>query len=173
MTATLRRIPVRPSPPGLLLSCASLAFCAWLGWLILDSWQYGHALDAEDNPPAPLAAEPRPAPTPLDTRGIARLFGAMPAEQQQAVPLSLLASLADTRAERSRALIQSPQGAAFYGLGARLPGGAVLKAIATDRVLILLGGHEQVLTFPSHTTRLLAPLSASRDATTAEAESTR
>lgn len=166
------RIPALPFLQRLLLPATGVALCAWMAWLALESWQYSRALAAPDSAPTPPAAPSRPAPAPLDTRGVARLFGAMPAERQQAVPLSLLASLADTRAERSRALIQSPEGTAFYGLGARLPGGAILKAIATDRVLILLGGREQTLTFPSHATRLLAPLSASPGAPLAQAENT-
>lgn len=172
LTAMSRRLPHLPLDRATLPIAAAL-LCSWLGWLGLESWQYRDSLAEQASVSVPSAVPLRPAPTPLDAHNINRLFGAVPPEQQlHAVPLVLLASLADTRAERSRALIQSPEGSAFYGLGARLPGGALLKAIATDRVLILSGGREQVLPLPGHTTRLLAPLAVGDAKSSAEAENT-
>lgn len=135
--------------------------CAWLGWLCLDSWNYRQALANQVEQaatPAPKAPEAHLHP---DNRTIAELFGAVPPEPmeslQRAVPLTLLASLMEHQAIQSRALIQSPEGSAFYMLGDRLPGGAQLKDVQADHVLILLGGRQHILRFAQPQGRLLTP----------------
>ncbi|EPL08056.1 type II secretion system protein N [Pseudomonas sp. CF161] len=136
-----------------------LSVCALSATLALDSWDFIQQL------PKPTAPDTTPAPTTpplaaLDPQVIASLFGAMPPEMQvsaNAVPLTLLASLAAPRSEDSRALIRTPEITAFYSVGDRLPGGANLSSISPDHVTIMRGGRAQVLAFPSHTARLLTP----------------
>ncbi|MDH4585460.1 hypothetical protein E8F20_26790 [Pseudomonas sp. BN415] len=134
---------------------------AWLGWLGLQGWHHWQALETPLALTTAPSAESDPAHHPLDNRAIAELFGAVTLEplagSPHAVDLTLLASLSEGHAVLSRALIQSPDGSAFYRLGDRLPGGARLKAVYPDHVVIQAGGHEQRLSFPRASERLLAP----------------
>ncbi|MGA4634732.1 type II secretion system protein N [Pseudomonas solani] len=164
-----RLIPI--ASPRVLPGLALIALCAWLGWLALASSDYRQALDAVARQPLlqPLS-EVQHEGVASDSLAIALMFGALPAtpggehhESAQAVPLTLLASLAAERPEDSRALIGSPEGSRFHRPGERLPGGAVLKAVAADHVLLLRNGREQRLGFERHTERLLVPRPASFD----------
>ncbi|MGF6694545.1 type II secretion system protein N [Pseudomonas sp. D(2018)] len=153
-----------PSLQRGLIPLGLAALGTWLGWLGLQGW---HDWQALDTPPAQTIAsiaESAPVHHPLDNRAIAELFGALSATpleaSSHAVDLTLLASLSEGRAVLSRALIQSPEGSAFYRLGDRLPGGARLKAVHPDHVVIQAGGHEQRLSFPHSRERLLAPRTA-------------
>ncbi|AOE87586.1 type II secretion system protein N [Pseudomonas sp. TCU-HL1] len=147
-----------------LIPVGIIALSAWLAWLGVQGWNYWQAMDTPPDPA--IASVDRSAPThhALDQYTIAELFGAVPSEPLDASPhavaLTLLASLSDDHAVLSRALIESPEGSAFYRLGDRLPGGARLKAVHPDHVLIQLGGREQRLSFPRVPERLLAPRAA-------------
>ncbi|MCO6056639.1 hypothetical protein NG726_08110 [Pseudomonas sp. MOB-449] len=147
-----------------LLPLGVAALCTWLGWLGLQGWHYRQTLDTPPDPTSTPAPQSAPAHHPLDTGAIAELFGAVAPEALDASPhavaLTLLASLSESRAVVSRALIESPEGSAFYRLGDRLPGGARLKAVYPDHVLIQLGGREQRLSFSRAPERLLTPRAA-------------
>lgn len=159
----IRTVPllVRLPLQRLIVPVGASLLCAWLGWLGLDSRTWLQALDTpagQASEAAPPMAKPLPA---LDIQAIAELFGARPPEPvetgRHAVPLTLLASLSEERAVLSRALILSPEGSAFYRLGDRLPGGARLKAVHPDHVLLQLAGREQRLSFPHANERFLTP----------------
>ncbi|MFK0089240.1 type II secretion system protein N [Pseudomonas sp. NPDC090755] len=162
----LMRLPLRH--PLLVLGIAML--CAWLGWLGQNSWKYQQALSMQPQPPAEPTPRAGVGHSPLDSQAIAELFGAIPPTPleagQGAMALTLLASLSESQALESRALIQSPQGAAFYRIGERLPGGALLKAVYVDHVLIQRGGREHSLQFPQHQNRLLATAQRSQPQST-------
>lgn len=147
-----------------LLPVGIVAFCAWLAWLGVQGWDVQQALDTPRVPASTALNPSTPAHLALDPHAIAELFGAVALESLDASPqpvaLTLLASLSESRAVVSRALIESPEGSAFYRLGDRLPGGARLKAVHPDHVLIQLGGHERRLSFPRAPERLLAPRTA-------------
>ncbi|NBF04670.1 hypothetical protein GV819_20515 [Pseudomonas sp. Fl5BN2] len=136
----------------------------WLGWLGHDSWRWLQSLDQHGNAPPPeAAASPR---LPPDAAAIAQLFGVLPQEaagNQPRVPLTLLASLVESRPELSRALIESPEGSRFYRIGEALPGGGSLREISTDQVHVQRFGEDQALSLTRHTTPLLIPLPAPRD----------
>jgi len=144
-----------PLNRGLLL----LSACALCAWLALGSWDFIQQLPAQPAQSATAAEAPKPLQA-LDTQGITRMFGATPPEMQRAalaVPLTLLASLTAGHSKDSRALIRAPDSTAFYSIGDRLPGGVSLSSINPDHIVVLGGGLEQTLAFPSHTARLLTP----------------
>ncbi|WP_236206876.1 type II secretion system protein N [Pseudomonas tohonis] len=162
-------IPTLPRalPPRALHGLAALLLCAWLAWLGLGSGDYHQALRAQADtqptrPPLPTAMQ---APS-LDATAIALMFGAMPPQpdaHEQEDPGMLLTLLASLRAEHpddSRALIASPGGSAFHRPGERLPGGALLRSVEADHVLILRNGREQRLGFARPAETLLVPLAA-------------
>ncbi|WP_271409322.1 type II secretion system protein N [Pseudomonas sp. Q1-7] len=144
-----------------LLPAGVAGLCAWLGWLGLDGWRYQQAVAAQVEQAAAAPPKVQQPHTRPDDRSIAELFGAVPPAPvealQRAVPLTLLASLAESQATASRALIQSPEGSVFYRLGDRLPGGAQLKSVQADHVVIQLGGREHILRFARSQDRLLVP----------------
>lgn len=162
MPALLRRLAHTPRWALPLLGC--LAFGGWLAWLGAGTWQLHHDLAATPAPLASPAAVVEQSARPTDTTLVALLFGVLlaspEAEAEDAgasLSLTLLASLVEHRAEHSRALIASPGGSAFYGIGERLPNGAVLRDIASDQVRIQHAGREFQLSFPRRETRLLVP----------------
>ncbi|WMR33045.1 type II secretion system protein N, partial [Metapseudomonas otitidis] len=102
----------------------------------------------------------------LDSTLVALLFGVLPAsgspeeaaeDASTSLSLVLMASLAERGEADSRALIAGPSGSAFYRIGDRLPGGAVLRAVAPDHVLLQHGGRDYRLGFPRPETRLFVP----------------
>ncbi|NBA96205.1 type II secretion system protein N [Pseudomonas sp. R5(2019)] len=129
-------------------------------WLSIDLWQLNRTLRTPALI-APQAVAPLPPAAALEAGPIAALFGAqVPGQSQdrQAVPLTLLASLVETRLEHSRALIQAPATTRFYRPGESLPGGALLKHIASSHVVILRNGREQALNLKPARTGLLNPV---------------
>lgn len=168
MLLTLRpelRLPLR----RILLPLAVLALTGWLAWLARDAWYAHQALIIEQAQPAPSIAAPATAnAAPLDGTLVGLLFGVLPgngsaesaAEDASAsLSLVLMASLAEHGEADSRALIGDPSGSAFYRIGDRLPGGAVLRAVAADHVLLLHGGRDYHLGFPRPEARLFVPRS--------------
>ncbi|BBP83938.1 hypothetical protein PHLH8_35800 [Pseudomonas sp. Pc102] len=154
----------RALPPRALHALAALLLCAWLAWLGLASGDYRQALrtQAQAQPTRPPLPTALPAPT-LDATAVALMFGAMPPqpdahEEDPGMPLTLLASLRAEHPDDSRALIASPGGSAFHRPGERLPGGALLRSVETDHVLILRNGREQRLGFARPAETLLVPM---------------
>ncbi len=146
---------------------ALLFLSAWLAWLAHGSWQLRQGLNAATHQ-APSAVE-LPARAQPDPQAIARLFGVQlqePNSDQPRVPLVLLASLVAAQPELSRALIESPEGRRFYGIGEPLRGGGSLRQIGTDQVRVQRFGEELVLSLPLHETPLLTP--QAEDAATAQ-----
>lgn len=150
-----------------LLALAVLALAAWLAWLAQGAWHVRQALQAEQAQPAPSAAAPASVDAaPLDSTLVALLFGVLPVNRSAeaaaedastSLSLVLMASLAEHSDSDSRALIAGPSGSAFYRIGDRLPGGAVLRAVAPDHVLLNHGGRDYRLGFPRPETRLFVP----------------
>lgn len=145
----------------LLRASAALLLLAWLAWLSRGSWQQLQSLETAANiaPPAQTTA-PLETPDPL---AIAQLFGVMPQAADTSiaeVPLNLLASLQESTAEQSRALIASPDGSRFYRIGETLPGGAVLRQIDATHVLIQRLGNELSLPLNTSTSSLLTPVTS-------------
>lgn len=142
---------------GLLLG-AWLILAGWLAWLAHGSWQFQQSLN-QAAAQAPPAAEPvaRAQPNP---QAVARLFGVQLPEHNSdvpRVPLTLVASLMDSRAEQSRALIESPEGSRFYSIGETLPGGGTLRQIDASEIRIQRFGEELTLALAQHETQLLIP----------------
>jgi general secretion pathway protein C len=155
---------LRLCPRSALRAGAWLLLLSWLAWLAHDSWRWLQTLDSRGNP---ATVQPSaPAHQPPDTAAIARLFGVQAQEaggNPPAVPLTLLASLVESRSELSRALIESPEGRRFYRLGEPLPGGGSLREIGTTQVRIQRYGEEQTLSLSSPASPLLIPLPATDD----------
>ncbi|WP_207166175.1 type II secretion system protein N [Pseudomonas protegens] len=149
---------LRPSLRAGLLVGALSFLAAWLAWLAYGSWQFRQSLNpASQQAPAVVPAAPRSQP---DPQAIARLFGVQLQEHPSdlpRVPLSLLASLVAAHPEQSRALIESPEGSRFYGIGEPLPGGGSLRQIGTGQVRVQRFGEELILSLPQHATPLLTP----------------
>jgi len=142
---------------GLLVGALSF-LAAWLTWLAYSSWQFRQGLNPASLE-APSVAPPTPRAQP-DPQAIARLFGVQLPEHSSdlpRVPLSLVASLVAGQSEHSRALIESPEGRRFYGIGEPLPGGGSLRQIGTDQVRVQRFGEELILSLPQHETALLTP----------------
>ncbi|WP_165672338.1 type II secretion system protein N [Metapseudomonas otitidis] len=157
------RLPLRRA----LLALAVLALAGWLAWLAQGAWHARQALAATLAQPVPSAAAPvATEAAPLDNTLVALLFGVLPAsgsreeaaeDASTSLSLVLMASLAERGETDSRALIAGPSGSAFYRIGDRLPGGAVLRAVAPDHVLLNHGGRDYRLGFPRPETRLFVP----------------
>lgn len=156
----LRHLPLRVLP-----ALGALALGAWLAWLGQDAWHYRAAIAAHRPQVLAPPEVQRTASAPLDHALVAQLFGVLPPgprmsaeETARALSLSLLASFAESRPEHSRALLASSAGSAFYRPGQSLPGGAVLRAVAADHVLIERDGREYRLDFPLRANRHFLPL---------------
>ncbi|MGC5704338.1 hypothetical protein J4P02_29460 [Pseudomonas sp. NFXW11] len=142
----------------------------WLAWLGHDSWQWLQQQQRNDSPPLQETAVT--APHAVDSAAIARMFGVEPQAASglvPAVPLTLLASLVESRPELSRALIESPDGGRFYRIGESLPGGAILREIGVTQVRLQRYGEDQALSLASHATPLLIPLPSGHEVPTSTA----
>jgi general secretion pathway protein C len=143
----------------LLQASSALGVLAWLAWLGQDSWQLLLSLETEANIAPPVTtALPRETPDPV---AIAQLFGVAPQDSSDSipeVPLRLLASLVESQAEQSRALIASPEDSRFYRIGETLPGGGILRQVGINHVLVQRLGTEQILPMDTSSAALLTPI---------------
>lgn len=89
----------------------------------------------------------------------AHLFGAAPSPEEQAagenapetsLDLSLIGIASGSDAQASRAIIASGSGQQqkTYAVGAKLPGGAVIRQILPDRIVLARNGHLETLRMP-------------------------
>ncbi|HSC47949.1 MAG TPA: type II secretion system protein GspC, partial [Gammaproteobacteria bacterium] len=151
MTDLLRRL--RVSWPRLLPAAVSALLVLGIAWVLAQlTW-------ALVPPPksAAIAYTPPPASIrPVDAGRIAdqHLFGvAAPVGNTQNAPdttlaLTLHGIVAGRTAENSRALIVANGDEAPYAIGAQVPGGAVIRAIFPDRVLLERNGRVEALRLP-------------------------
>ena len=156
MEAALRRwaTPLQHAAPSIV----SLLLVVLLAWLLADlTW----TLIPQRTPAATAYAPPPAAPrtNAVDAGQIVahHLFGLANAtgNSQNAPDTTLALTLHGIVAGRgtadSRALIVANGDEEPYAIGATLPGGAIIRAIYPDRVMLERGGREEVLRLPKDT----------------------
>ncbi|HEX5340059.1 MAG TPA: type II secretion system protein GspC [Gammaproteobacteria bacterium] len=149
--AALRRtLAVLEHRLPVLVSTLLLLVTAWLlaqlSWELLPSPKGTASIYSGDN------ASPAPA-FDINTLINQHLFGVSGTQNASNAPettldLTLSGIAADSYRHESRAIIVSGGKQQTYGVGAQLPGGAVIKDILPDRVLLSLNGRIESLRLP-------------------------
>ena len=118
-----------------------MVFGVFLAW---QEWRFRERLAS----PLPVTAPsvPPQARDPLVTGAVATVLGLSTpnALQPSAEPLSLQASFV-VAGGGSKALLGDAQGARFYQVGERLPGGSVLRRVEAHQVVLWNNGREEWL----------------------------
>ena len=124
----------------LALPLGSAGYFAWQEQAYRESLRAVPAL-------APINAVPAPGPEPFQPQAIATVLGlsAQDAWVPSAEALQLHASFVSSQGV-SQALLADAQGARFYAVGERLPGGSVLRRVEASYVVLWRNGREERLT---------------------------
>ncbi len=151
---------------NLLLVLSLAAVLAELTWKLVpappvEAPPVDMGLDMEGAGPASgSAATGRPAPQAAGGIAGLHLFGAKPASRPAAQPrpevvpetrlqLVLRGVFASDDPEAAGAIVAERNGReSFYGVGDKLPGGAILQAVYPDRIVLLRGGRLETLRMP-------------------------
>lgn len=153
MEATLRRWShvLQHSGPTL----ATVVLVLILAWILADlTWSF---IPQKSQVAAPVAAPLRAAARQVDASQVAQkhIFGTATASAgnlnnapDTTLALTLHGIVAGKRASDSRALIVANGDEAPYAIGAQVPGGATIRAIYPDRVLLERDGRVEALRLP-------------------------
>lgn len=111
----------------------------------------------------PVSTSLAHSPLPFKPEAIATVLGlgTQGAWVKSAEPLQLRASFVSSLG-KSQALLADAQGARFYAVGERLPGGSVLRRVEAGYVALWRNGREERLTLKSASQHLIPASAATR-----------